>query len=79
MIAKEENIEVSEEEVNQELATMAESFKRSPEEIRSILAANGSLSSLSDEISLRKTIDLLIASSVEVEAVEAPAEEASAE
>ncbi|MNE69240.1 Trigger factor [compost metagenome] len=81
VIAKEENIEVSEEEVNQELATMAESFKRSPEEIRSILAANGSLSSLSDEISLRKTIDLLIASSVEVEAAEeAPAaEEASAE
>lgn len=81
VIAKEENIEVSEEEVNQELATMAESFKRSPEEIRSILAANGSLSSLSEEISLRKTIDLLIASSVEVEATEeAPAaEEASAE
>jgi trigger factor len=81
VIAKEENIEVSEEEVNQELATMAESFKRSPEEIRSILAANGSLSSLSEEISLRKTIDLLIASSVEVEAAEeAPAaEEASAE
>lgn len=81
VIAKEENIEVSEEEVTQELATMAESFKRTPEEIRSILAANGSLSSLNEEISLRKTIDLLVASSVEVEAVEeAPAaEEASAE
>ncbi|WP_342562678.1 trigger factor [Paenibacillus sp. FSL R7-0345] len=82
VIAKEENIEVSEEEVTQELASMAESFKRTPEEIRSILAANGSLSSLNEEISLRKTIDLLVSSSVEVEAPaaeEAPAEEASAE
>ncbi|AIQ54456.1 trigger factor [Paenibacillus sp. FSL R7-0331] len=78
VIAKEENIEVSEEEVTQELANMAESFKRSPEEIRSILAANGSLSSLNEEISLRKTIELLVSSSVEVEAP-AAAEEASAE
>ncbi|MBT2290594.1 trigger factor [Paenibacillus albidus] len=83
VIAKEENIEVSEEEIEAELATMAESFKRSPEEIRSILAANGSLNSLNDEISLRKTIDLLVSSSVEVETAEEPAaektEEASAE
>ena len=80
VIAKEENIEVSEEEVNQELATMAEAYKRTPEEIRSILAANGSLGSVKEELSLRKTIDLLVSSSVEVEAApEAPAEEASAE
>ncbi|CQR57866.1 trigger factor [Paenibacillus riograndensis] len=83
VIAKAENIEVSEEEVNAELASMAESFKRTPEEIRSILAANGSLSSLNDEISLRKTIDFLVENSVEVEAPatqeEAAPEEASAE
>ncbi|KWX87229.1 trigger factor [Paenibacillus riograndensis] len=83
VIAKAENIEVSEEEVNEELASMAESFKRTPEEIRSILAANGSLSSLNDEISLRKTIDFLVENSVEVEAPatqeEAAPEEASAE
>lgn len=79
VIAKEEKIEVSEEEVTQELASMAESFKRSPEEIRSILAANGSLSSLNEEISLRKTIELLVSSSVEVEATEEAAEETSAE
>ncbi|OBZ09800.1 trigger factor [Bacillus sp. FJAT-27264] len=70
VIAKQENIEVSEEDVNKELATMAESFKRTPEEIRSILAGNGSLGSLSEELSLRKTIDLLVESSVEVEATE---------
>jgi len=79
VIAKQENIEVSEEEINQELATMAEAYKRTPEEIRSILAANGSLSSLNEEISLRKTIDFLVSNSVEVEAVEAPAEEAAVE
>ena len=79
VIAKEEKIEVSEEEVTQELATMAEAYKRTPEEIRSILAANGSLSSLNDEISLRKTIDFLVQSSVEVEAVEAPEEAATEE
>ncbi|OKP88567.1 trigger factor [Paenibacillus helianthi] len=82
VIAKAENIEVSEEEVTAELASMAESFKRTPEEIRSILAANGSLSSLNDEISLRKTIDFLVENSIEVEAPaveEAAKEEASAE
>ncbi|MBW4085803.1 trigger factor [Paenibacillus sp. S150] len=83
VIAKAENIEVSEEEVTAELATMAEAYKRTPEEIRSILAANGSLNSLNDEISLRKTIDFLVENSVEVEAPpaaeEAAQEEASAE
>lgn len=80
VIAKQENIEVSEEEVNEELATMAEAYKRTPEEIRSILAANGSLGSLSEELSLRKTIDFLVSNSVEVEAVEeAAAEDAKAE
>ncbi|SEU17968.1 trigger factor [Paenibacillus sp. NFR01] len=81
VIAKEENIEVSEEEVNEELASMAEAYKRSAEEIKNILAANGSLGSLKEEITLRKTIDLLVESSVEVEApkAEAAAEEASAE
>lgn len=76
VIAKQENIEVSEEEVNEELATMAEAYKRTPEEIRGILAANGSLGSLSEELALRKTIDFLVSNSVEVEAAEeAPAAE----
>ncbi|ULO08622.1 trigger factor [Paenibacillus sp. 19GGS1-52] len=85
VIAKQENIEVSEEEVTQELADMAESFKRTPDEIRNILAANGTLNSLNDEISLRKTIEFLVSNSVEVEAPaaevveEAVTEEANAE
>ena len=79
VIAKEEKIEVSEEEITQELATMAESFKRTPEEIRSILTANGSFGSLSEDISLRKTIEFLVTNSVEVDAVEDAAAESTEE
>ncbi|MDO7906909.1 trigger factor [Paenibacillus sp. JX-17] len=67
-IAKTENIEVSEDEINEELNTMGEAYKRSAEEIRSILAANGSLGSLREELALRKTIDFLVENSKEVEA-----------
>lgn len=74
-IAKEENIEVTEEDINKELETMAEAYKRSADEIRNILTANGTLGSLREEISLRKTVDLLVENSKEVEASEAPAEE----
>ncbi|NMO95283.1 trigger factor [Paenibacillus lemnae] len=64
-IAKEENLEVSEEDINEELGNMAETYKRPVDEIRSILASNGSLDSLREELVLRKTIDLLIENSVE--------------
>ncbi|MET3548727.1 trigger factor [Paenibacillus favisporus] len=75
-IAKEENIEVTEEDINKELEVMAESYKRTPDEIRNILTANGSLGSLREEISLRKTVDLLVENSKEVEAAEETAETA---
>ena len=75
-VGKAENIEVSDEEVNQELEKMAESYKRPVEEIRGILEGNGSLDSLRDEVKLRKTIDVLVENSKVVEPVEAPAAEA---
>ncbi|MWV46751.1 trigger factor [Paenibacillus sp. HJL G12] len=78
-IAKEENIEVTEEDINKEVETMAEAYKRSADEIRNILAANGSLASLRDEISLRKTVELLVENSKEVEGSEEAAEEKAAE
>ncbi|MBE9918129.1 trigger factor [Paenibacillus donghaensis] len=74
-IAKEENIEVTEEDINKELETMAEAYKRTADEIRGILAANGSLDSLREEISLRKTVELLVENSKEVEVSEEAAEE----
>ncbi|MNJ47917.1 Trigger factor [compost metagenome] len=67
-IAKEENIVATEEEVNKELNDMAEAYKRSPEEIRNILAANGSLGSLNEDVALRKTIEFLLENSKEVPA-----------
>lgn len=75
-IAKEENIEVTEEDINKELEVMAESYKRTADEIRNILTANGSLGSLREEVSLRKTVDLLVENSKEVEAAEEAAETA---
>ncbi|WP_055105579.1 trigger factor [Paenibacillus ihumii] len=67
-IAKEENIVATEEEINKELNDMAEAYKRSPEEIRNILAANGSLGSLNEDVTLRKTIEFLLENSKEVPA-----------
>ncbi|WP_435924394.1 trigger factor [Paenibacillus sp. DYY-L-2] len=70
-IAKAEKIEATEEEINKELQDMAEAYKRSPEEIRNILAANGSLGSLREDVLLRKTIKFLIENAKEVPAEKA--------
>ncbi|MFD2612539.1 trigger factor [Paenibacillus gansuensis] len=59
-IAEAEGITVSEEEVNEELNQMAETYKRSVEELRSILAANGSLEAMSDELKVKKTVKFLV-------------------
>ncbi|GGA36368.1 trigger factor [Paenibacillus physcomitrellae] len=67
-IAKEENITVSEEDIEQELANMADMYKRSKDEIKNILASNGSLGSLREEVQLRKTIEFLVANSKETAA-----------
>ncbi|WP_211746337.1 trigger factor [Paenibacillus sp. Marseille-Q4541] len=75
-IGKQENLEVTEEDVNEELNNMATSFKRSADEIRQILESNGSFDSLKEEVLLRKTIDFLLTNSKEVDA---PAEEAKEE
>lgn len=72
-IAKAEKIEVTQDEINKELNDMAEAYKRTPEEIRNILAANGSLGSLNEEILIRKTVQFLVDNSKEV-----PAEQAEA-
>ncbi|MNJ76330.1 hypothetical protein D3C77_735930 [compost metagenome] len=60
---------------------MAEAYKRTPDEIRNILAANGSLGSLNEDVTLRKTIEFLLENSKEVpaEKKEEAAEEATEE
>ncbi|MCS7458761.1 trigger factor [Paenibacillus doosanensis] len=62
-VAKAENIEASEEEVNAELENMAKMYQRSAEELRAILAANGSLADLSHDLVVKKTVDFLLANS----------------
>ncbi|WP_018756998.1 trigger factor [Paenibacillus terrigena] len=59
-IAKEENIVATEEDVTEELSKMAEAYKRSTDEIRSILSANGSLANLQEEVAIRKTVQFLV-------------------
>lgn len=59
-IAKEENIVATDEDVNEELSQMAEAYKRSTDEIRSILSANGSLANLTEEVAIRKTVKFLV-------------------
>ncbi|MDB5052512.1 MAG: trigger factor [Bacilli bacterium] len=62
-VAKAENIEISETELDEELEKMAQTYKRSVDEIRTILAANGNLESMKSELVVKKTIDFLLENS----------------
>jgi trigger factor len=68
-VAKAENIEVSDEDLNEELDKMAQTYKRTVDEIRSILAANGSLGNMKSELVVKKTIDFLLENSKTVQTV----------
>lgn len=59
-IAIEENIEVSDEEVDEELEKMAEMYDQSVEDIKNILMAQGSLDGIKDDLKIRKAIELLV-------------------
>lgn len=59
-ITKAENIEVSDEEMNAELDKLAEQYKRSADEIRTIFEANGSLDAMKRDLAVRKTVDFLV-------------------
>ncbi|MEJ9209838.1 trigger factor, partial [Paenibacillus larvae] len=62
-IAEQENITASDEDVNAEIEKLAESYQRTAEEIRSIFEANGSLSSMKQDLAIRKTVDFLLENS----------------
>jgi trigger factor len=59
-IAKAESIEATEEDVNEELETMAKQYQRSADELRSILSANGNLDGLKSDLKVRKTVQFLV-------------------
>ncbi|MFE5320187.1 trigger factor [Paenibacillus sp. NPDC056579] len=62
-VAKAENLDASEEEVNAELENMSKMYQRSADELRSILAANGNLNDLKHDIAVKKTVEFLLANS----------------
>ncbi|GBF73943.1 trigger factor [Paenibacillus sp. 598K] len=62
-IAKAEGIEVSEDEVTEELEKLAQAYNRPAEEIREIFTANGNLESMKEDLTLRKTIQFLVENS----------------
>lgn len=55
-----EKFEATEEEIDEEIGKMAESYQRTADEIRGILQANGALDSMGKDIIVRKTIDFLV-------------------
>ncbi|SCW46585.1 trigger factor [Paenibacillus tianmuensis] len=59
-IAKAENLEATEEEINAELENLAQMYGRSVDEIHSIFASNGNLGSLLQDIVNRKTVKFLV-------------------
>ncbi|TMW71624.1 trigger factor [Alteribacter natronophilus] len=58
-IAEAENLEASEEDVEAELDKMAETYKRSKDEIRQILQMQGGTETLKGDLKVRKAIDFL--------------------
>jgi trigger factor len=62
-IAAAEKITASDEEVDAELAKLADSYQRSAEELRDIFASNGSLEGIKNDLAVRKTVDFLLESS----------------
>ena len=65
-IAKAESIEVSEEDINEELASLSTAYNRPAEEIREIFTKNGNIENLTEDLLLRKAIKFLVSNSVAV-------------
>lgn len=55
-----ENIEATEADVDAEINRMAEQFKRTAEEVRSIFEANGTLAGMKEDLKLKATVDFLV-------------------
>lgn len=59
-ISKLENVEVTEEEVAEEIQSLADMYKRPLEEIREFFQGRDQLDGIKNDIRIRKTIDLLV-------------------
>jgi len=68
-IAKAENLTVSDEEFEAELAKLAEMYQRSVDEIRAIFTANGTIDDLRADLLTRKSVQFLVDNSKTVSEV----------
>jgi trigger factor len=59
-ISKAENVEVTAEEVEEELKNIAEMYRRPVEEIRQFFSSRDQLEGIQNDVRIRKTIDLLV-------------------
>lgn len=59
-IAKAENLDVSEEEIEAELENLSKLYNRSSQELRDIFAANGYLETLGSDLKVRKAVKFLV-------------------
>jgi len=62
-IAKAEKIEVTEEDVKEEVKKMADEMQREESEIRKLIDVQGGIDSFKEQLRIKKTIDLLVLSS----------------
>ena len=60
-IADEENIEVSDQEIEDEINTIADASRQTPEQVRSVLTKQGGERSIAPRLRNRKALDLLVA------------------
>jgi trigger factor len=59
-VAKAEGLTATDEELEKELQSMADTYQRTVEEIRSILEANGRLDDIREELTIKKAVDFLV-------------------
>jgi trigger factor len=60
-IAEEEKLEVSEQEIDDEINAIADSSRQTPEQVRALLTKQGGESSIASRLRNRKALDLLVA------------------
>jgi trigger factor len=59
-IAKAENLEISESDVEEELANLSKMYNRPAEELRTIFASNGYLDTLNSDLKVRKAVKFIV-------------------
>jgi trigger factor len=60
MIAEQENLEVTDEEIEAEINMIAEASRQTPEQVRAALTKQGGATSIADRLRNRKALDLIV-------------------